>query len=75
MPRRLLRNVPRDLIEALKRLASNRGRSAEAEHRDSLEQALRPEGFRDRAGRLRDETRGCIVGESAPLIREDRDRR
>ena len=77
MPRRLLRNVPRDLIEALNRLASNRGRSGEVEHRDILEHALRTdlEAFRERAGRLRDETRGRIVGESAALIRADRRRR
>jgi plasmid stability protein len=65
------------VVDALKRQASSHGRSAEAEHRAILEKALRAgrEGFRERAGRLRDATRGRICGESAALIREDRDRR
>ena len=76
MPQLLVRDVPRDVVEALKRRASNHGRSAESEHRAILEQALKVgrEGFRARAGRLREATRGRIVGESAELIREDRDR-
>ena len=77
MPQLLVRNVPRDVVEALKRQAAGHGRSAEAEHRAILEKALRAgrEAFRARAGRLREETRGRILGESAGLIREDRDRR
>ena len=77
MPQLLVRDVPRDVVEALKRRASSHGRSAEAEHRAILEQALKAgrDGFRARAGRLRDETAGQIIGESADLIREDRDSR
>jgi len=77
MPQLLVRDVPRDVIEALKRQAAGHGRSAEAEHRAILEKALKAgrEGFRERAGRLRDETRGRIDGSSAELIREDRDHR
>jgi plasmid stability protein len=77
MPQLLVRDVPRDVVEALKRQASSHGRSAEAEHRAILEKALRAgrEAFRARAGRLREETQGRIVGESADLIREDRDSR
>jgi antitoxin FitA len=77
MPQLLVRDVSRELVEALKRRAAGHGQSAEAEHRDILEQALRAgrDAFRERAGRLRDETRGRIEGESAALIREDRDRR
>jgi plasmid stability protein len=77
MPQLLVRDVPRDVVEALKRLATSHGRSAEAEHRAILEKALRAgrETFRARAGRLREETRGRIVGESADLIREERDSR
>jgi plasmid stability protein len=77
MPQLLVRDVPRDVVEALKRRASSNGRSAEAEHRDILEKALRAgrAGFRERAARLREETRGKIVGDSADLIREDRDHR
>ena len=75
MAQLLVRDVPRDVVEALKRQASSHGRSAEAEHRDILEKALRAgrEAFRAHAGRLREATRGRIVGESADLIREDRD--
>jgi len=76
MPQLLVRDVPREVVEALKRRASSHGRSAEAEHRDILEKALRAgrEAFRERAARLREQTRGRIEGESATLIREDRDR-
>jgi plasmid stability protein len=65
------------VVEALKRQASSHGRSAEAEHRVILEKGLKAgrEAFRVRAARLREETTGRIVGESADLIREDRDRR
>ena len=77
MPQLLVRDVPRDVVEALKRQASSHGRSAEAEHRVLLEKALKAgrEGFRARAARLRNDTRGRIVGESADLIREDREQR
>jgi len=77
MAQLLVRDVPRDVVEALKRQASSHGRSAEAEHRAILEKALKAgrAGFRDRAGRLRDQTRGRITGDSAELIREDRDSR
>ena len=72
----IVTEVPRDIVQALERQAARHGRSVEAEHRAILEQALKPgrEGFRVRAGRLRNETRGRIVGESADLIREDRER-
>jgi len=77
MPQLLVRDVPRDVVDALKRRAAGHGRSAEAEHRAILEQALKDgrDGFRARAARLRDETKGRIEGESADLIRQDRDNR
>jgi plasmid stability protein len=77
VPQLLVRDVPRDVVEALKRQASRNGRSAEAEHRAILEKTLRAgrEAFRERAGRLREETRGRIAGESAELIRDDREGR
>jgi antitoxin FitA len=64
------------MVEALKRQAASHGRSAEAEHRAILETALavRNSGFRIRAAALRAATEGRIVGESADLIREARDR-
>ena len=75
MAQLLVRDIPRDVLEALKRRASSNGRSAEAEHRAILEQALKSgrEMFRARASRLRAETQGRLEGDSADLIREDRD--
>ncbi|MGH7059977.1 MAG: FitA-like ribbon-helix-helix domain-containing protein, partial [Stellaceae bacterium] len=54
MPRLLVRNVPRAIVVAPKRRAARHGRSAEAEHRIVLEQALSPEreGFWQRAAAL-----------------------
>jgi plasmid stability protein len=77
MAQLLVRDVPRDVVEALKRQASSHGRSAEAEHRAILEAALKSgrEAFRARASKLREETLGRIIGESADLIRQDRDSR
>jgi len=77
MAQLLVRDVPRDVVDALKRQAANHGRSAEAEHRLILEAALKAgrEGFRERAARLREETLSKIVGDSADLIRQDRDSR
>ena len=42
MAQLLVRDVPQDVVDALKRRATENGRSAEAEHRLILEQALRP---------------------------------
>ncbi|HEY2482525.1 MAG TPA: hypothetical protein VGI30_10075 [Caulobacteraceae bacterium] len=65
------------MVEALKRRAARHRHSAEAEHRSILEKALTvgSQAFKDRARHLREDTRGRIVGESADLIREDRDLR
>lgn len=77
MPQLLVRNIPQDVVEALKRRAAEHGRSAEAEHRIILEQALRPgrAGFWERAAALRAETRGRIFTDSTDFIRQDRDER
>jgi plasmid stability protein len=77
MAQLLVRDVPQDVVEALKRRAAEHGRSAEAEHRLILEEALRPRRaeFRERAAALRDETRGRISIPSEDLIRQDRDER
>ena len=77
MPQLLVRHVPQDVVEALKRRAAEHCRSAEAEHRIILEEALRPgrAGFWERAARLREETRGRILTDSTDLIRQDRDER
>jgi len=77
MPQLLVRDVPQDVVEALKRRAAEHGRSAEAEHRIILEEALRPgrAGFWQRAAALREEMRGRISVPSEELIRQDRDER
>ncbi|HWU14113.1 hypothetical protein [Caulobacter sp. BK020] len=77
MAQLLVREVPRDVVEALKRRAAANGRSAEAEHRLILEATLKAgrSAFRERAAVLREKTQGRIVGESADLIRLDRDSR
>ena len=77
MAQLLVRNVPQDVVEALKRRAAEHGRSSEAEHRAILEEALRAgrAGFWERAAKLREETRGRTFSDSTVLIREDRDER
>jgi plasmid stability protein len=72
----LVRNVDDELIRRLKERAAAHGRSAEAEHRTILEQALRPgsEPFVERAARWRSLTAGREATDSAELIRADRDR-
>lgn len=77
MAQLLVRNIPLDLAEALKRRAAENGRSAEAEHRVILEQTLRPgrADFWERAAKLREATRGRIITDSTELIRQDRDER
>jgi antitoxin FitA len=76
MGRLLVRNVDEDLIRRLKERAAAHGRSAEAEHRAILEQALRPgaESFIEKAARLRETMKGRVTTDSAELIRADRDR-
>jgi len=73
MAQLLIRDVPEGLVLALEERAAANGRSAEAEHRLVLEEALRSgrNAFRKRAARLRAATAGRIQGESANLIRED----
>lgn len=77
MAQLLVRDIPRDIVEALKARAAAHGRSAEAEHRLILEQALRAgrRNFRDRAAQMRAATEGRIEGDSADIIRSERDRR
>lgn len=77
MPQLLVRDVPQDVVEALKRRAAEHGRSAEAEHRLILEEALRAgrAGFWERVAALRAATRGRISVPSEDLIRQDRDER
>jgi plasmid stability protein len=77
MPRLLVRDVPQDVVDALKRRAAEHGQSAEAEHRIILENVLCPAraGFWERAAALREETRGRILVPSENLTRQGRDER
>lgn len=74
MPQLLVRGVPQDVVEALKRRPAEHGRSPEAEHRFILEEALRA-GFWERAATLRAETPRRVAVDSTDLIRRDRDER
>lgn len=77
MPQLLVRGVPLDVVDALKQRAAEHGRSAEAEHRRILEEALRPgrPDFWERAAKSREAMRGRIWTNSTDLIRQDRDER
>ena len=77
MPQLLVRNVPLDVVQELKRRAVEHGRSAEAELRCILEENLRPgrAGFWERAAKLREEMRGRVLTNSTDLIRQARDER
>jgi len=79
MPTNLhVRNLDDDLVAKLKRRAARHGRSAEAEHREILHQALSAEvepSFWDLASELRALTEGRKHTPSEVLIREGRDER
>ena len=77
MAQLIVRNLDDNLVLHLKKRAAAKGRSAEAEHRDILKQALRPlvPDFWDRAARLRLELASKDLGDSTAIIREERDRR
>ncbi|MEI7607091.1 MAG: hypothetical protein WCJ64_06885 [Rhodospirillaceae bacterium] len=73
-----VRNLEDDLIARLKRRATRNGRSAEAEHRDILRQALAGDAepsFDDLAAELRALTAGRRHTPSEVLLREGRDER
>lgn len=73
-----VRNLDDDLIARLKRRAARHGRSAEAEHREILRQALAAEvepSFESLAAEFRKLTRGRKQTPSEVLLREGRDER
>ena len=74
MPQLTVRNVPVQVVAALKLKAAARGRSAEAEHREILRRALVADGgdFADRAAAMRLQLRSSV--DSTETIRADRDR-
>lgn len=72
-----VRKVDDRVVRALKGRAADHGRSAEAEHREILREALLQEGtgkesFAVRAARLHSRLRSDV--DSAALVRADRDR-
>ena len=71
----LVRNVPENIAVALKKRAKKNGRSTEAELRAILKDTIKPKGsdFWQQAAKLREETRGRISGNSADIIREERE--
>lgn len=77
MTQLLVRDVPENIAAELKRRAKKHGRSAEAEHRAILLEALKPasDDFWQAAEKLRIELKGRKFTDSAKLIRQDRDRR
>ncbi|MGA9846946.1 MAG: hypothetical protein WBQ45_04820 [Roseiarcus sp.] len=69
-----VRNVSAEIVRSLKQRAAAHGRSAEAEHREILREAL-PEGadnFEARAKILRERLRSPV--DTTEVIRADRDR-
>jgi plasmid stability protein len=73
-----VRNLDDDLSARLKRRAARHGRSAEAEHREILRQALTAEvepAFEDLAAQLRGLTRSRRQTPSELLQREGREER
>ena len=74
MPQLTVRNVPAQVVAALKTQAAARGRSAEAEHREILQRALLADGsdFGAHAAALRRRLRSSV--DSTETIREERDR-
>jgi antitoxin FitA len=70
-----VRNLDDELIARLKRRAARYGRSAEAEHREILRQALAQEedpSFEKLAAELRKLTKACKQTPSEVLLRQGR---
>lgn len=72
-----VRNVDEELVRQLKIRAASNNRSAEAEHRLILEQALRSsaEDFWERAAKLREKLSDRRLEDSTDIVRESRDQR
>lgn len=71
-----VRKVDEVLVRRLKMRAAAKGRSAEAEHRAILAQALAPgaDDFWKRAAKLRKAFKGRYLSDSTEIVREARDR-
>ncbi|HVP83312.1 MAG TPA: Arc family DNA-binding protein [Rhizomicrobium sp.] len=79
MAQLLVRDIPEEVVTALKRRAKRHGRSAEAEHREILREALKSssDSFWNAADRFRQELEeeGRHFSDSAKIVREERDKR
>lgn len=73
-----VRNIDDELVQRLKLRAARKGRSAEAEHREILRQALSEDAamsWEELAALSRELTKGLSHTPVDILVREDRDRR
>ncbi len=72
----LISDLDDDVVKRLKKRAHRNGRSLEAEVKAILEEAVRVdmESARELADAVRAGLKGRTFGDSADLIREDRDR-
>jgi antitoxin FitA len=78
MAQLLVREIPEETVSALKKRAKKNGRSAEAEHRAILQDALKPQTDHwKEIDRLRNELAesGRTFTDSTESIRRDRDTR
>jgi len=78
MAQLIVRSIDDELVARLKKRAAERGRSAEAEHRNILHEALVEEpqkSFKELAARVRAMTAGRPQTPSEVLLREGRDER
>ena len=78
MAQLIVRNLDQELVARLKLRAAEHGRSAEAEHREILRQALAVEprrSFKELAAKVRSMTSGRAHTPSEVLLREGRDER
>ena len=78
MAQLVVRNLDEDLVLRLKLRAAEHGRSAEAEHREILRQALAAvprRSFKELAAKVRSMTAGRTHTPSEALLREGRDER
>ena len=78
MAQLIVRNLDEELVTRLKLRAAEHGRSAEAEHREILRQALAAEPrrlFKELAAKVRSMTAGRVHTPSEVLLREGRDER
>jgi plasmid stability protein len=78
MAQLVVRNLDEELVLRLKLRAAEHGRSAEAEHREILRQALAAEprrSFKELSAKVRSMTAGRTHTPSEALLREGRDER